>query len=497
MIRKIARPTFLFCTLLASGTAAGSYFSDGTLETGAELLRTLPTPAYGASALLFAPDGRVLAAAGWHKEANIRLFDVASGRLLVTLPGQTKDGLSWAFSPDGSRLAAGNKRKIYIVDARTGRILRDATVDAQDEHSSRGDALAISSDGRYAAAPDNGVVRVWTLEDGREAAVLDVPEEYQSRALAFRPGTAELFAAGPNRLVVWDLKTRAKREGPKDSCAESVGRMTFSPDGSRLAVNTSNNQLCVWDAAALSLQELLDSSVQWNIKPHFSPDGKMLMSKHEKEADPLKFWDLDEVKVKHRSAPYFGSFAFDLGWRVMLLLHDQYGKTASFIDPVTGVLLARLDKGGQHDPEKLAVSPDGTLALIGELLVETATGRYRRLSGYDSSINSAAFSPDGKLVALGNWQGGLRLYQLGPAPRPKVTAPAAPAQLQLTAAYVPDSADGAARADRPGLLRLSVANRGTGPAYAVRIAARLEKPIAGLLTPACEACAFLTSLDSF
>lgn len=486
LVKKLARlPFVLLVALSASGANAEDYFSAGTLEIGAERLRTLPTPKYGGSAALFAPDGRTLATAGWHEEKHTRLWDVASGRLLADLPGQTKDGLSWAFSPDGSRLAAGNKHKVYIVDARSGRILRDASIDSKEPHGPRAGALSVSPDGRFAAVPDEAAIRVWSLEDGRELAKLSMPEEHRTQAIAFRPGTTELFAAGRGRLLVWDVMSRAKRESQKDSCADGANRMAFSPDGSRLAVNNGSSQLCLWDAGSLTLLEQMDSSVRWNITPRFSPDGKRLISVHEKEAAPLKFWDVDEAKVKHRFAPYFNSFVLDPGWRVMMHLHGEYGKTVSFVDAATGVLLSRMERGGQYDPSKLAVSPDGRFALIGEMLVETATGRHRILStDYSSSGDAVAFSPDGKIVALGTFAGPMNLYQLGPAPRPKVPAPAAPARLQLTAAYVPDSADGAARGDRPGRLRLSVANRGTGPAYAVRVAARMEKTVAGLLTPA-------------
>jgi WD40 repeat protein len=54
--------------------------------------------------LAYSPDGMVLASA--HADRAVRLWETASGRLLVTLTGHTDVVTSLAFSPDGTRLAS-------------------------------------------------------------------------------------------------------------------------------------------------------------------------------------------------------------------------------------------------------------------------------------------------------------------------------------------------------------------------------------------------------
>ena len=75
------------------------------VATGREL-RRFAGPEEGAWSLAFAPDGKVLATAGFG-EPSVRLLDVATGRELARLEGHRGYVLALAFSPDGGRLATG------------------------------------------------------------------------------------------------------------------------------------------------------------------------------------------------------------------------------------------------------------------------------------------------------------------------------------------------------------------------------------------------------
>ena len=68
--------------------------------------------------------------------------------------------------------------------------------------------------------------------------------------------------------------------------------------------------------------------------------------------------------------------------------------------------------------EAVAFAPDGTLIASGNVdnlvrLWQTQTGKvWRTLTGHSSGVTSVAFSPDSTLLASGSWDGTVRLWQV-------------------------------------------------------------------------------------
>jgi len=68
--------------------------------------------------------------------------------------------------------------------------------------------------------------------------------------------------------------------------------------------------------------------------------------------------------------------------------------------------------------DAVAFAPDGTLIASGNVdnlvrLWQTQTGKlWRTLTGHSSGVTSVAFSPDSTLVASGSWDGTVRLWQV-------------------------------------------------------------------------------------
>src|SRR3954470_18755707 len=158
------------------------------------------------------PDGKVLARAGTGK--TIELWDVASGKKLHTLKGQSN---MWppvtkvAFSPDGKTLASateggeGDKAvlEVKLWDVATGK----ERVPLKGRRSAVY-SLAFSADGKTLATShfDPGAVRLWDVATGKEKLKLDAP----GISLAFSPDGRTL-AIGGDGVQLWDLTTGKKR----------------------------------------------------------------------------------------------------------------------------------------------------------------------------------------------------------------------------------------------------------------------------------------------
>jgi len=102
------------------------------------ILRTLDGPTDHPMQVAFSPDGRAVAAGGTgpaktsrdkssgqrtsKEPSEVRLWDVATGKLIWTAEGESNCAFSLDFSPDGKSLGFCDKDYVYIVDANTGRL---------------------------------------------------------------------------------------------------------------------------------------------------------------------------------------------------------------------------------------------------------------------------------------------------------------------------------------------------------------------------------------
>ena len=174
----------------------------------------------------FSPDGYTLATMS---PQGVRLWDVASGRLRTTL----RDSVDWAdrlaYSPDGSLLASGNTEQsgLRLWDTASG--LLKTTLPTPGSKI-EGLSVAFSPDGS-SLADGNG--RLWDVATGQFKADLKRDGRYLPvRSLAFSPNGSTLVTSRFSGTVLSDLGGRWKvlLHGRLD-----VGEVAFSPDGLTLA----------------------------------------------------------------------------------------------------------------------------------------------------------------------------------------------------------------------------------------------------------------------
>lgn len=108
----------------------------------AGMLRVIPIDDIGEVwTLAFSPDGQCLATAGF--DMNIRIWDVATAKVLRTLSGHGEKIIAVAFSPDGRWLASASEDKtVKLWNANTGSEVRTLMADSRTALS-----VAFSPDG--------------------------------------------------------------------------------------------------------------------------------------------------------------------------------------------------------------------------------------------------------------------------------------------------------------------------------------------------------------
>jgi WD40 repeat protein len=194
------------------------------------------------NAVAFSPNGRQLASAS--SDTRLRLWDVATGKMLRLFAGHTAAVGSVAFSPDGRTLASGgDEGAVKLWDVDTGR--EETTL---VKHPAWVRVAGFSSDGRVLAwRSTGGTFRLTDAATGKERANL-AGHTAGVNAAAFAPDGTTLVSAGQDGQVIW-WETSGKRRndwllpGP-------VADVAFASDGRHIAVSNSNGTVCVLRLAA-------------------------------------------------------------------------------------------------------------------------------------------------------------------------------------------------------------------------------------------------------
>jgi WD40 repeat protein len=256
-----------------------------------EELSTLDISAKDFQFAVFSPDAERVATCG--SGPLVTIWDVRSGKRILSLAAKIDYVYTVAFSPDGKQLAlVYDDRTVKFWDTTTGQELSSLKADILCRLSYR---IAFSPDGTsIAAACANGDIILWNINSGR--SVVFGRDNSTVSTMAFSRDGSNLVTGGWETTVkLWDVKTRKKLMDLGQVDLLYCGA-TFSPDGKRLITGSTEGTVKIWDVLTgqelMTLHKMEKASLVTSIT--FSSDGRSLITSS--LSGSIKVWRLNQYR---------------------------------------------------------------------------------------------------------------------------------------------------------------------------------------------------------
>jgi WD40 repeat protein len=310
----------------------------------------------------------------------------------ATVPGVIKDEcgmvLSLEFSPNGGELA----RFCFgygVVLLDTANYRRARKFLSEMEHTPELREFAYSPDGTIIATVLGNSAQVWNAADPGKP----VPKE---KSLS----DAYVLYALDTPLRVLEVHNRA------GDYKLNVSSIRFSPDGKLLITAHGNGHIKVWNTSSWTIErELIADPDQRLDGIRFSPDGKLLITIHAN--GHVKVWNTSSWTVEGElivadSHLLGAAFAPD---SKTIIIGDKNGVLHDWSLATRAEIRTLRIFEGVGNISNVAFSPDGkTLVASYESARPSAVMIWNTadwIAQTESGYISAAFSKDGKLLALG------------------------------------------------------------------------------------------------
>jgi WD40 repeat protein len=330
----------------------------------------------------------------------VLVCDLKTGKVIRKLDLLREGVHSLAAMADGTRLAVGSGKIIYLFDLATGKEVRRLT--GHDGDAITG--LAFTPEGKaLVSTSGDHTIRVWDVDSGKEKHRIKGWDT--ARTVVMAPDGKTFATIGPfNCIRLWDTATGKERvlaEGHHDR----VLSLAFLDHGKKLVTGSEDGTVRLWDVAgAREVRRLLDVPHRIDVVA-VSPDERWIAASGYCQKVHL-FAAPGGKSVHELEDARGGGLAFSPDSK--LLACGGPDATIELRDVVTGGKLLSM-KGHQYDVHALAFSPNGKLLASSTLLDrtllfwDTTTGKQvRKIDGDLGALQSLVFTPDGKwLIAEG------------------------------------------------------------------------------------------------
>ena len=377
---------------------------------------------------------RIVSASG---DGTAIVWDIATGAAKAPFTGHDGPVYSAAFSPTGPEVATGGyDRRILIWNPGTlsefnfdnlkspnGKVVPDQDSKALDGHTAPVRDVLFSRDGnQIVSGSDDNTVRLWSLETLKDEKTFRGHNGSVRSLVLADDDSVILTASKDNRIRQWSIdqyaEVRVLHSHVLDEHRAEVLSARFSKDGSKIVTASKDRSALTWDSKTGSrLAQFAEGHQFLTSSAVVFPNGKWIATA---AADnTVRVWDLDSATELFSLEPTGRAAAMSVSpdgkWIITgsegtkVGVEDRY--TAKIWNVQTRELAFELKgmaangyRGHLSEVTAVAISPDGSLALTGDVRgrvllwdLKTQTVKFD-LEGHSPrfKISSVAFLSDGK-----------------------------------------------------------------------------------------------------
>ncbi|MBD2500555.1 WD40 domain-containing protein [Anabaena azotica] len=360
--------------------------------------------------LVFSPDSSILASSS--SDHNVKLWDVNTGKCLQTLQGHEHEVWGVAFSPDGKILVSGsNDRSIKLWDVNSGQCLKSFQA-----HTSWIVCVIFTLDGQmFLSGSDDNTIKLWDVNTGECLKILRGHHD-GIRSITIHPDGQTIVSSSDDQTVkLWNLSTGECIKTLQGHNA-AIWSVAINPQGNLIASASLDHTVKLWSASTGQCLKTLQGHSGWVYSVAFDQQGNILASGSADQT--MKLWDVSTGQCLKTFSGYtsqFWSIAYSPDGQT--LASGNQDQIVRLWDINTDQVL-QIFQAHYAAIRAVAFSPNGQILATGSddqtvKLWNISTGQVlQSFHGHQALVLSVAYSPDGQTLASGSQDLTVRLWDI-------------------------------------------------------------------------------------